>query len=162
MQTSLHLLYVEVPYMYSTQFSIYRWLSASLLYIKRISNGDTAVLHQAINISHHGEGSMLNTKNATRSTQWAQTSTAPNLRHVKQSSQAIVYPKIFQNVPCFMPGLSWIFHQNPFTRLSVMISNRLYEIYIKLVVLNIFWKTEKKIKQPKQLPLPLCIHNQLG
>ena len=31
-------------------------------------------------------------------------------------------PQIFQIIPFIMPGLSWQFHENPFTHFSVMLS----------------------------------------
>ena len=64
---------------------------------------------------------MLNATNATRSSPRAQTPATPNLGNVKQSSQTRVYTEIFKNIPCSMLVLSWIFHENPSTRLSVMI-----------------------------------------
>ena len=58
----------------------------------------------------------------TRSTLMAQTSVAPNLRNVKQSSQAwISLPQNVHNVPYSILVLFWKFNENPFTSLSTLL-----------------------------------------
>ena len=43
-----------IVYRWSYHENIHRWLRARLQYLQCVSNGDTAVLHKAVDMEHYG------------------------------------------------------------------------------------------------------------